>query len=52
MKKLCIFIGTTIGSSVGWWAGDKFGFMTAFMLSIVGTGFGMYYGVRFAREHE
>ena len=52
MKKLCIFIGTTIGSSIGWWAGNKIGFMSAFMLSIVGTGFGMYYGVRFAREHE
>ena len=52
MEKLCIFIGTTIGSSIGWWAGNKIGFMSAFMLSIVGTGFGMYYGVRFAREHE
>ncbi|HEX4683228.1 MAG TPA: hypothetical protein VH277_10980 [Gemmatimonadaceae bacterium] len=52
MKKMCILLGTTIGSSIGWWAGNKFGFMWAFTLSIVGTGFGMYYGIRFAREYE
>ena len=52
MKKLFILIGTTIGSSIGWWIGDKFGLMTAFALSMVGTGFGMYYGIRFAREYE
>jgi hypothetical protein len=52
MKKMLVFIGTTVGSSIGWWLGDKFGMMTAFALSIVGTGIGMYYGIKFAREYE
>lgn len=52
MKKLFVFIGTTIGSTIGWWLGDKAGMMTAFMLSIVGTGFGMYYGIRAAQKYD
>lgn len=52
MKKLFILIGTTAGSGIGWWIGNKVGFMTAFALSMVGTGLGMYYGIRFAREYE
>lgn len=52
MKKLFIFAGTTIGSSIGWWIGDKVGLMTAFIVSIVGTGVGMYYGIRAAQNYE
>lgn len=52
MKKLFILIGTTIGSGIGWWLGQKIGIMTAFALSMVGTGLGMYYGIRFARDYE
>jgi hypothetical protein len=52
MRKLMVLIGTTVGSSIGWWLGDKFGLMTAFTLSIVGTGVGMYYGIKYAREYE
>lgn len=52
MRKLLVLIGTTIGSGIGWWLGDKFGLMTAFMLSIVGTGVGMYYGIKMAKEYE
>jgi hypothetical protein len=51
MRKLFAFIGTTIGSYAGWFLGAKFGFMTAFMLSMVGTGFGMYYGYQIAKAY-
>lgn len=52
MKKLAVFAGATIGGYVGWFLGDKFGLMTAFILSMVGTGIGTYYGAKFAREYE
>jgi hypothetical protein len=44
MLKLFSFIGATIGSYAGWFIGAKVGFTTAFMLSMVGTGLGIYYG--------
>ena len=50
MTKLFSFIGATLGGYVGWWIGARAGFMTAFLLSMVGTGFGMYYGKR-AADH-
>jgi hypothetical protein len=40
--KLLGFIGATIGGTIGWWLGERVGLMTAFMISIVGTGLGMY----------
>ena len=48
MGKLFSFLGATIGGYAGWFLGAKIGFMTAFMLSIVGTGIGIYYGRRLA----
>lgn len=51
MGKLFSFIGATIGSYAGWALGEKFGFTTAFMLSMVGTGFGIYFGRRFAKNY-
>ncbi len=48
MKKLLGFLGATVGSGVGWWLGAHVGFMTAFLLSIVGTGAGIYAGYRIA----
>ena len=48
MKKLFVLAGTTIGSSLG----AKVGLMTAFMVSIVGTGFGMYYGAQAAKNYD
>lgn len=47
-----VFIGTTIGGSVGWWAGAFVGFGTAIVLSAVGTGLGMYYAIRIAQNYE
>jgi hypothetical protein len=52
MKKLAVFGGATIGGYVGWYLGDRFGLMTAFILSMLGTGIGTYYGAKFAREYE
>ena len=51
MGKLFAFIGATIGSYAGWALGEKFGFTTAFMLSMVGTGVGIYFGQRVARNY-
>ena len=50
MKKLLILVGATVGSSAGWAIGALVGTMTAFMLSTVGTGFGMYAGAKLARR--
>ena len=44
MSKLLGFVGATVGSGLGWWAGSAVGIMTAFMLSTVGTGIGLYLG--------
>jgi len=46
MKKIVVTFITIICSWIGWWIGDKFGLMTALVLSMIGTGLGMYYGRR------
>lgn len=51
MKKVCVLIGSTIGGSLGWAAGSGIGFMTAFMISMIGTGIGMYAGFRVAERY-
>ncbi len=50
MARLLALIASTLGSVIGWWLGARVGFMTAFFLSTVGAGFGLYYGAKFARE--
>lgn len=46
MKKILVTFITIIGSWLGWWLGDHIGLMTAFLLSMVGTGLGIYFGRR------
>ena len=46
MKKLLSFIGATVGGSIGWWLGARIGFMTAFIVSTVFTGVGVYAAIR------
>ena len=46
MKKLFGFLGGSITSTIGWYAAAKFGFMTAFIVSTIAGGFGLYYGVK------
>jgi hypothetical protein len=51
MEALLGLIGATVVGAGGWWAGERVGFMTAFMLSAVGSGVGLYWGRRLAREY-
>ena len=50
MLKFYSFIGATVGSYAGWALGSPIGFTTAFMVSMVLTGVGMYLGRRLARH--
>jgi hypothetical protein len=51
MSKLFSFLGATIGGYAGWFLGARIGITTAFMLSMVGTGIGIYYGRLLARNY-
>lgn len=52
LTKMIVFITTTLFGSIGWWLGMRVGMVTAFMLSIVGTGLGIYAGKRLADNYE
>ena len=51
MGKLLALVGATIGSAIGWWLGAHVGIMTAFILSVLGTGGGVYAGRRIAARY-
>ncbi|HET7321411.1 MAG TPA: hypothetical protein VFI96_02880 [Longimicrobiaceae bacterium] len=51
MNRLFYFIGAFVGSWVGWAIGARFSFFAAFLLSIVGTGVGIYAAARVMREY-
>ena len=51
MSKLCIFIGMTVAGWIGWWLGERFGMLTAFVLSGVGSMVGVYAGWRISRDY-
>ena len=48
--KLFIFIGTNVGASLGWAAGEPFGLMAAFIVSGIGSAIGVYAGWWAARR--
>jgi hypothetical protein len=50
MSKLLTLVGATVGGYAGWWLGAFAGTMTAYMLSMVGTGLGIYFGRRWAQH--
>lgn len=50
MKKLLVLVFSTVGSAGGWWLGARVGIMTAFMLSMVGLGVGIWVGAELARR--
>jgi hypothetical protein len=52
MGRLFSIIGATVGGSAGWALGAMVGITTAVMLSMVGTGIGMYYGKRIAQNYS
>ena len=51
MKTIGILVGSTIGGAVGWVVGIPFGFMTAFIVSTIASGFGWYYGVKIVKKY-
>jgi hypothetical protein len=52
VTKVLGLVGATLGGAAGWWVGEPVGMMTAFMLSMVGTGVGLYAGRKFASHYE
>ena len=48
MSKILTFLGASVGGAIGWWLGARVGMMTAFVVSMVGTGVGVYAGRRVA----
>lgn len=51
MTKLFVLLGATIGGWIGWWVGDHVGLFTAFIVSIIGTGFGVWGARRVASNY-
>jgi hypothetical protein len=52
MVKLSGFLGATLASYAGWYLGAPVGMFTAFLLSIVGGGVGLYYGRKFGKRYQ
>jgi len=48
VSKVLTFLGASVGGAIGWWLGARVGTMTAFVVSTVGTGVGVYAGRRIA----
>jgi hypothetical protein len=48
MTRLLVLAGTTVFGGIGWWLGERQGIMTAFIVSMIGTGVGIYVGRRVA----
>jgi uncharacterized membrane protein YeaQ/YmgE (transglycosylase-associated protein family) len=51
MNKLLGFVGMTVGGWIGWKLGEPFSMFLAFLLSMVGTGLGLYWGHRIGRDY-
>ena len=52
MRKLLMVVLSTIASSAGWWLGSRVGPMTAFIVSMIGLGVGIWGGARLAARWE
>ena len=46
MRTIIWMTTSTILGGVGWWLGERFGFMTAYALSGVGSLIGVYVGIK------
>jgi hypothetical protein len=46
MKRFLNFFGMSVGGWIGWALGAQVSIFTAFMVSMVGTGVGLYYTQR------
>lgn len=51
MANLFGFLAATVLGAVGWWLGERVGFMTAFIVSTIASGVGLYVGRRFVRDY-
>jgi hypothetical protein len=53
VKKLGAFVGGTVVSTVVWYLVEFLGggFMSAFIISTIASGFGIYYGVKIAKRY-
>jgi hypothetical protein len=51
MVKILLLLGAILGGALGWWLGDQIGIMTAYFLSVIGTGLGMYVARWFSRQY-
>jgi hypothetical protein len=50
MNRFLNFVGMTIGGWIGWWLGALVSIFTAFILSMIGTGVGLYYTQRAVKQ--
>lgn len=50
MKGMLNFIGMTIGGWIGWAIGAQVSIFTAYMVSMVGTGLGLYAAIRVTKQ--
>lgn len=50
MKGIFGFIGMTVGGWLGWFAGAWISIFTAFVISMLGTGVGLYFGHKLAKQ--
>jgi hypothetical protein len=51
MTRMFAFLGATIGGYAGWAAGESFGIFTAFVVSMVLTAAGGYYGRKIGKHY-
>lgn len=51
MTKVAAWLGASVGGGIGWWAGARFGVMTAFFLMVLGTALGGYLTRRWLAEY-
>jgi hypothetical protein len=51
METLMGLVGATVVGAGGWWLGAHVGFMTGFMLNMIGSGVGLYAGRMAARRY-
>jgi hypothetical protein len=52
VTKFFAFVGATAGGWAGWALGAPIGPFAAFVVSMIGTGVGMYYGRRVGQHYE
>ena len=50
MKGFLNFFGMSVGGWIGWALGDQISFFMAFIVSMVGTGVGLFYSQRWVKR--